>query len=121
MKIFTLVFASLVAVFGLAASQEAPVASNIAGKWHFVLDTEGGPRESEAMFELQGKQVTGKWGTANAAGTFENNALDLEFPYTSDEVGAGTMKIKGKLVDDKLSGTWAFQSYDGTFKATRTK
>ena len=40
---------------------------------------------------------------------------------TSDEVGKGTLTIKGKLADDKLTGSWSFQTYDGTFQATRAK
>ena len=95
--------------------------SDIAGKWHFVFDTEGGPREFDADFKLDGKTVTGKWDKkADVKGTFDAGKLDLEFPSTSEEVGDGILKINGKLAD-VLTGTWSFQSYDGTFKATRSK
>jgi hypothetical protein len=96
-------------------------APTVSGKWHFVLDTEGGDRIVESMFQQDGDQVTGKWGSADVKGTFTEGKLNLEFPMTSEEAGPGTVKIKGALADDALSGEWAFNDYTGTFKATRTK
>jgi len=94
---------------------------DITGKWSFLLNTDGGDRTAPATFQLDGQKVTGKWGDANAdvAGTFADGKLDLAFPYNSDEVGPGTMKIKGTLEADAINGTWEFQDYNGTFKATR--
>lgn len=96
---------------------------------HFVLDTPGGDRESESIFEQDAENVSGKWGLSDAkkdgdpvAGTFADNKLTLEFTINSDEIGPGKMKIKGQLAaDGSLSGDWSFQDYSGTFKATRVK
>jgi hypothetical protein len=98
----------------LAASK-----ADLSGKWHFVLQTEGGDREREATFQQQGSKVTGKWDDADVQGTFDDGKLDLEFPVTTEEVGKGTLKIRGRATEDSLTGTWEFQSYSGTFKATR--
>ena len=100
--------------------QAAPASSDITGKWHFVFQTEGGDRENEADFKLQGDQVTGKWNSTDVKGTFKDGDLNLAFPYTSDEAGmTATLKLKGKLADDKLSGTWEYSEYSGSFTATR--
>jgi hypothetical protein len=108
--------AALIVPFG-----KAQTAASVAGKWHFVLDTEGGDRTEEPTFTQDGDKVGGKWGQSDVKGTFTDGKLSLEFPMTSDEAGAGTLSIKGKLADDALTGNWAFQDYSGTFKATRVK
>jgi len=111
----------------LLAFAAAPMASaadpGISGKWQFVLNTEGGDRTAAASFQQDGDAVHGKWGDANAdvAGSFTNGKLDLAFPYNSDEAGQGTLKLKGTLDKDTLTGTWEFQDYNGTFKATRVQ
>lgn len=96
-------------------------AGSVAGAWHFVLDTEGGPRDLDATFQVDGDKVSGKWSGQDVKGTFAAGKLSLEFPFNSDEAGAGTMKIEGKLDRDAITGNWSFQTYDGSFKATRTK
>ena len=52
MKFFALFFLSLIGT-GLTRPVSAADAS-IAGKWHFVIDSEGGTREVEPVFELHG-------------------------------------------------------------------
>jgi len=109
-------------LMGVAAAQSKPAAAgDVSGKWQFVLNTEGGDRNAAANFQVDGEKVSGKWGDANAdvAGTWSDGKLDLAFPYNSDEAGPGTLKIKGKMEGDALTGTWEFQEYSGTFKATR--
>jgi hypothetical protein len=96
-------------------------APTVAGKWHFILHTEGGDREIDSMFQVDGDKVSGKWGNGDVKGTFADGKLNLEFPFNSDEVGPGTMKIKGALADDALAGDWAFNDYAGSFNATRVK
>jgi hypothetical protein len=91
----------------------------VAGKWHFVLQTEGGERTAEPNFQQDGEQITGKWGNADVKGTFAGSKLDLAFSYNSDESGPGTLKIKGELKGDTLTGSWEFQEYSGSFKAMR--
>jgi hypothetical protein len=98
--------------------------SGIAGKWHFVMDTPGGDREMDAEFAVdKDGNVTGKYGTTDVAGTYKDGAMDLNFSMTSEESGeTAPLKLQGKLDEAKtLTGTWAFSSYDGTFKATRPK
>ncbi len=104
----------------LAAPAPASASTGIAGKWNFVYETEGGDRDNKADFKLAGDQVTGKFGAADVKGTYKDGTLDLAFPFTSDEVGmTSTLKMKGVLKDNKLSGTWTFGDYDGKFTATR--
>jgi hypothetical protein len=96
--------------------------SGIDGKWHFVLETPGGEREVDADFTVDNDgNVTGKWGSADATGTYKDGKLSLNFQFTSDEVGiTDAMKIDGKLDETAaLTGDWAFSEYNGTFKATR--
>lgn len=98
--------------------------SGIGGKWHFVLDTPGGDRDIDAEFAVDGDgKVTGKWGKADAAGTYKDGKVDLSFEITAEETGeTGPMKIVGKMDDPAvMSGNWEFSSYSGSFKATRTK
>ncbi len=102
----------------LALGQKAAV--TLAGKWQFVLNTEGGDRTIDATFEQDGKNVTGKFGKSDVKGTFSDGELNLEFPVDSEEAGPGTMKLTGELAGDALTGKWDFQEYNGTFKATRT-
>lgn len=104
---------------GVAAPMVRAQAETVAGKWHFVLQTEGGERTADPNFQQDGEQVTGKWGDADVKGTFGGGKLDLSFVYTSDEAGPGTLKIKGDLKGDTLTGIWEFQEYSGSFKATR--
>lgn len=114
----TLICFALVVPF-LAGIQAA--ADDVSGSWAFVLQTEGGERNSTATFKVDGKAVTGTWGEkTEVQGTFENGTLDLSFPFTSDEVGSGTLTLKGKLAGEEISGDWSFSQYSGTFKATRT-
>jgi hypothetical protein len=94
-------------------------AQTVTGKWHFVFQTEDGERTFDPDFQQQDEQVTGKWGKSDVKGTFAGGKLDLAFPYNSDEVGPGTLKIKGELKGETLTGTWGFQEYSGNFKATR--
>ncbi len=102
------------------AQPAAQAAADISGKWHFTLNTDGGDREQNALFKVAADQVTGKWDTADVKGTYKEGDLDLAFPFTSDEAGmTATFKVKGKLKDGKLVGTWEFGDYSGTLTGTR--
>ena|SRR6266852_5872971 len=96
-------------------------AEGIAGKWHFVMDTDDGQHEVNAIFELSGEQVTGTWQSAKVQGTFADGKLKLAFPLESPEAGPGTVTITATLDGDVLQGKWGFQTYGGAFKATREK
>jgi hypothetical protein len=106
---------------GIAAQAPAQ-AANISGKWHFVFQTQDGVREFDATLQQDSDKVTGKWAnTDDVKGTFSGGKLALAFTANSEEAGPGTLKIDGDLADNVLTGNWSFQSYDGTFKATRPK
>ena len=104
-----------------AAALSAQTAGSVAGKWHCVLQTEDGERVIEPIFKQDGEKVTGKWRDGDIKGTFSHGKLDVEFPVTSEEVGAGILKLKGELVGDTLTGEWTFQEYKGTFRAIRAQ
>lgn len=115
------VWITMLAVFTIVLPHRSTAQSaSIAGKWHFVVETEGGERTVDPVFQLDGERVTGKWDTADVKGTFSGGKLDLAFPYNSEEAGEGTLKIKGELKGDTLTGTWEFEGYTGSYKATRT-
>ena len=117
-----ILLAGTVLLVPFSAAKNADNPATVAGKWHFILDTEGGDRTFDPVFQQDGEQVTGKWGNGDVKGTFtEGKLLNLEFPVNSEEAGPGTLKIKGELADDALSGSWSFNDYSGTFKATRVK
>jgi hypothetical protein len=103
-------------------SQPAAETADISGKWHFVYNTDGGDREANAVFKLDGNQVSGKWESGtDVKGTYKDGDLDLAFPYNSEEAGmTATLKMKGKLKDGKLVGNWEFADYSGTFTGTRS-
>ena len=93
----------------------------ITGKWTFVFDTEGGPREFAADFKLDGDKVIGKFAEkADVKGTFKDQKIDLAFPFHSDEAEmTDTLTITGKLEKDGLAGGWTFNQWSGTYKAQR--
>lgn len=99
----------------------AQTSGDIAGKWHFVLQTPDGERTYDPTFTQDGDKVGGKWDKADVKGTLSDGKLNLEFPVNSDEAGEGTLKITGQFEKDQITGDWSFQTYDGRFKATRVK
>lgn len=106
----------------LAVSLWAQPAPGVAGKWHFTLDTEGGVRNTDANFRVEGTAVTGRWGESDVKGTFTDGKLDLSFPMDSAEAGfSATMKIKGKVDGAELVGEWEFGQYSGTWRAKRAE
>jgi hypothetical protein len=109
------------------ATQDKPAAAQdkrINGKWHFVFDTSGGDREFNAEFTVDADgNVTGTWEKAPASGTYKDGHLLMVFDITSEEVNeTWPLHLDGKIDDsDTITGTWAFSSYDGAFKATHPK
>jgi hypothetical protein len=92
----------------------------LAGKWHFVFETQGGGREIDADFTVKDGKVGGTFGKSQVKGTTTGDKFDLEFEAGDDEAGKGMLKMNG-TIGAELTGSWSFQSYDGTFKATRPK
>ena len=116
--VLTIIFLAPAAPLNFAQTAQG-ASPTVTGKWHFVLQTDDGERVFDPTFHQDGDKVTGKWGTADVKGTFSEGTLNLEFPYTSDEVGPGTLKINAQLDADVLAGDWSFQDYSGKFRATR--
>ena len=113
---------SLFAVLASAQTSPAPTAKapDITGAWHFVLDTPGGDRPSDAEFHVDSDgKVTGKYGKADVGGLYTDGKLELAFSVDTDEAGSGTLKISGVASGDTIAGTWSFTEYNGTFKAMR--
>jgi hypothetical protein len=109
-----------------APAQPAPAtpANQIAGKWHFVFDTQGGDREFSAEFSVDADgKVTGTWEKEPATGTFKDGHLLMVFDTYSEEANeTAPLHIDGKIDDSStITGNWSFSSYDGTFKATHPK
>ena len=121
LKQLTILVLSIAAM--LVSVQTAPAqtakAAGLPGQWHFVLDTPGGDRESEADLKLDGEKVSGTYGKANVDGTFKDGKIALAFNIDTDEAGSGTLKLNGALDGDAITGDWSFSDYSGTFKATR--
>lgn len=123
MRNFLVISSALLCVFIARSPAQAQASdAGINGKWHFVLQTPGGEREFDSDLAVDSDgNVTGKWGSANVAGTYKEGKLSLNFPFTSEEAGTtADLKIDGKLDDTAaLAGAWAFSEYNGSFKATR--
>jgi hypothetical protein len=114
------VFALSIFTVMINAGPARAAGADLTGSWHFVLDTPGGDRESDADFHIDGDKVTGKYGKADVAGTYKEGKMDLAFTIETEEAGTGTLKLVGTLDGDAISGNWEFTEYNGTFKATRT-
>jgi hypothetical protein len=108
----------------VSTAQDSATPSGVNGKWHFVLDTPGGDRDIDAEFAVDADgKVTGKFGKTDAAGTYKDGKLDMNFSLTAEETGeTAPFKLVGKLDEtSSLTGNWEFSSYAGTFKAMRPK
>ena len=118
MRKLALVVLGLAVLFSL---RTVSAADPITGKWTFVFDTEGGPKEFAADLKLDGDKVGGKFAEkTDVKGTFKEQKIELAFPFHSDEADTtDTLTITGKLEKDALAGDWAFSQWSGTYKAHR--
>ena len=117
------IFLSALAIFlclGLTSHAREGKAG-IAGKWHFVLDTEGGDRAFDLTFKQDGDRITTTTKDGEHEVKYADGKFNLEFPTSDEQAGDGILKLKGQLADGALSGDWAFQEYSGTFKATKVQ
>jgi hypothetical protein len=120
MKRFLIIAAAVIALIAAKPVAKADDAT-ITGKWHFVLDTQGGDRDMDAEFTVDADgKVTGTFANTPVAGTWKDGKMDLNFELTSEEAGeTAPLKLNGKLDDTgTLTGNWEFAEYSGTFKAT---
>ncbi len=96
------------------------LAADPGGAWIFSCETPSGVRTMKADLKVDGDKVTGTWDNAPVQGSITDGKLDLSFPYTPHEANAqGTLQLKGQLDGDTIAGTWAFDTYNGNFKAAR--
>lgn len=119
MKIFLSALAILLCL-GLVSRARDPK-TEITGTWHFVLDTEGGDRSFDLTFKQDGDKITTTTKDGEHRVNFADGQFNLEFPTSDEQVGEGTLKLKGQLAQGALSGDWSFQDYSGTFKATKVQ
>ena len=116
----------------IPSTQDKPAAPNkagtpdnrINGKWHFIFDTSGGDRDFNAEFTIDAEgKVTGTWDKSPATGTYKDGHLVMAFETHSEEAGeTAQLQLDGKMDEaNTITGTWAFSSYDGSFKAMRPK
>ena len=116
LALFALTLAALLFSFKTVSASDP-----ITGKWTFVFDTQGGPREFTADLKLDGDQVSGKFAEkAEVKESFKDEKIELAFPFESPEANmTDTLKITGKLEKEALAGNWTFSEYSGTYKARR--
>ena len=97
-------------------------AFELAGRWEFVFDTEGGIRRTVCTLQVDGEQVSGKFDQSDVKGTFRGSTLDLKFPYYSSEGGfEAELRLQGTVEGDGLKGDWTFGEHGGTWTATKAK
>jgi hypothetical protein len=114
MRFIVSVSIALVCLAGLA------FAAGLNGKWTFNLETDGGPRTASVQLGVDGEKVSGKWDRADVKGSFAGGKLALDFPLESAEAGrTANLKIKGTLEGNQITGTWNWEEYSGSFKASR--
>ena len=99
------------------------LAADLNGKWDSAFSTDQGDRQYAATLQVEGEKVSGKFGPSEAQvkGTFAGGRLELKFPFANDEGGKDELKISGKLDGEKLTGSWEFGGYSGSFVAKRPK
>lgn len=101
-----------------------PTASafELAGRWEFVFDTEGGVRRTPVTLQLQGDQVSGKFEKSDVKGTFTSGKLDLKFPHYSAEGGyEAELSLQGAVEGDGLKGNWRFGDHGGAWTAVKAQ
>ncbi len=116
----TVVTAAIVVLLTLLGT---PAFAAVDGTWNFVFDTEGGERRAAITLKADGGKLTGTVeGQTEISGSVEGDKIHIEFPYYSEEAGLkAVVKIDGKVSGNKISGTWEFDIYSGTFEATKSE
>ncbi|MEZ5399576.1 MAG: hypothetical protein R2729_07885 [Bryobacteraceae bacterium] len=95
-------------------------AADVAGKWTFHMETEGGPRVAPVVLTVEGETVGGTWGRGPVKGTIREGKLEFRSTVTSDEAGAtAELRVEGKVEGAEIKGTWTWAEHSGTFRAVR--
>jgi len=114
-----------VALALLGSALLLPVASTAAeldGTWEFAFSNDSGSYPRTLVITQDGEAVTAKQGDREEyKGTFKDGVLELSGEHAPPEVGyrPGTLKLRGKLKDGRLSGSATWDNNWFTFKATR--
>lgn len=97
-------------------------AFDLAGRWNFVFDTEGGVRRTPVTLQLQEDQVSGKFEQSDVKGTFSGGKLDLKFPHYSAEGGfEAELSLQGTVEGEGMKGNWTFGEHGGTWTAQKAE
>jgi len=98
------------------------LAAEIDGDWTLSFDTEIGVLEQAVTYKTNGTALIQVVEEKEVeVGTFEAGKLEVTIKdYYSAEAGfAADLIIKAALEDGRLSGTWEFAEYAGSFSGAR--
>lgn len=107
----------------LLVSAAALMGADLAGKWDFVWQTEGGERRSTLDFKVTGDAVSVEFPGAKAPirGTIKGGKLTLAGKLYSQEAGEeGDFQLNGTVTGEQIKGTASWQDHGMTFTAGRT-
>ena len=100
------------------------LAADIAGKWNFVWETEGGQRRTTMTLRVSGERVEAdmQGSPRPLSGTWKEGKVELQGAvYSQEGGGEGTFKLSGRLDDGKLKGSASWNEHPVTFTATRAE
>lgn len=112
MRILLLSWMAAITLFG----------AELAGKWNFVWQTEGGERRTTLNFKVAGEDVTVEFPGAKAPlrGAWKDGKLTITGKLYSAEAGEdGDFRLEGRVTGDAVKGTASWQDHQMTFTATK--
>ena len=102
----------------------AGFAAGLDGAWDVTYVIPDDTLETSITYKTKGSSLFVVTDDGEAeVGTFKDGAFSYTIPkYYSDQAGySADLIIKGKLEGDKISGTWQWDAYDGTFTGKRAQ
>ena len=104
----------------------AAIAASVDGAWRLTFDTEAGERVGIMDLKAKGTQVAGKFRGEESTegidiqGTYAKGELSFNFPFYSPDAGyKADLGLKAKVVGSKMTGTWEFDGYTGSFTGVK--